>query len=495
MRYSKLVISAAFGLAAALTNQAISASSNPGSSAGPNSSTNSNSSTLPVTPVTTTATPVSSSNSGAEAACETVIKTENVEIRPLSGKLDLIPVLNSNSPEVVRQEGILASTRSQNPHLNYPLKGRFDIFLHHINNKIGQADAKTLYIAVLLENATKKEATVKVLQASSYLSQPDAPFISVPAIIENQEGKIFAGPGDRMTNDFLRNNQQPGWPKEIKLRGGRPYILCNLPIPVSNLDPHLNGRSGLIKLDATAPVWATVIGCFEQSDNNGKPVAPDSAYLERLLANGQLAGPREAAATQPKNGKIHYGRVAGIAIGSIWKALLVDPGKSYLNIPGQNEALAYPLSTVALGTLGGDQIQSAPLAVRYPETAYEAHGNYGIKYELDLPLHNSQKAKAQVSLSFSSPVKEISQNGHLAYKVNPAPRVFFRGTLKVSGQIPSPSPRFIHFALRQGEIVPPFLTIDLAPGETKKVKVEFLYPPDATPPQVLTIKSGFETKP
>lgn len=55
------------------------------------------------------------------------------EVRSLAGKLNKIPVFNSNSPELVLKEGILLSTFSPqnkaNPeaHLNFPLQGNFDI--------------------------------------------------------------------------------------------------------------------------------------------------------------------------------------------------------------------------------------------------------------------------------------------------------------------------------------------------------------------------------
>ena len=61
------------------------------------------------------------------------------DIRPLKGKLDHIPVLNSNSPEIVPDSGILLSTldpqqmKHPEAHLNYPVKGPFAIFFHHIN--------------------------------------------------------------------------------------------------------------------------------------------------------------------------------------------------------------------------------------------------------------------------------------------------------------------------------------------------------------------------
>ena len=55
--------------------------------------------------------------------------TQAQEIRALPGQLNEIPVLNSNSPEVVKGEGILLSTFPQtakkfpNAHLNVPISG------------------------------------------------------------------------------------------------------------------------------------------------------------------------------------------------------------------------------------------------------------------------------------------------------------------------------------------------------------------------------------
>ena len=49
-------------------------------------------------------------------------------VRPLPGKLDAVPVFNSNSPEQVQTEGILLSTfpssgkRVKAAHLNFPLQ-------------------------------------------------------------------------------------------------------------------------------------------------------------------------------------------------------------------------------------------------------------------------------------------------------------------------------------------------------------------------------------
>ena len=74
------------------------------------------------------------------------------QVRSLPGSLDKIPVFNSNSPEVVQTEGILLSTfpstgkRVKAAHLNFPFRGRFDIFAHHIAKPLKPDNLRTLYL-------------------------------------------------------------------------------------------------------------------------------------------------------------------------------------------------------------------------------------------------------------------------------------------------------------------------------------------------------------
>jgi len=55
------------------------------------------------------------------------------EVRSLPGKLDNVPMFNSNSPEWVKKEGILLSTfppegkTVPTAHLNFPFQGKFTI--------------------------------------------------------------------------------------------------------------------------------------------------------------------------------------------------------------------------------------------------------------------------------------------------------------------------------------------------------------------------------
>ena len=81
---------------------------------------------------------------------------EPQEVRPLMGKLDNVPVFNSNSPEVVQFPGILLSSfppqDKQTPaaHLDFAFQGRFDIFTHHVSRIREDRDASSLFQGILV---------------------------------------------------------------------------------------------------------------------------------------------------------------------------------------------------------------------------------------------------------------------------------------------------------------------------------------------------------
>ena len=137
-------------------------------------------------------------------------------VLPLPGRLDNTPLFHSNSPEVVLQSGILLSTfppegkASKEAHLAHPLSGRIDVFFHHIANASKAASPRTLYLGLLIGSSLETEIRVRVLRAVSYLTRPDAPFAVLPEVSDNSTGKIFAGPGDRVMMDLLRESRQDG---------------------------------------------------------------------------------------------------------------------------------------------------------------------------------------------------------------------------------------------------------------------------------------------
>ena len=142
--------------------------------------------------------------------------------------------------------------------------------------------------------------------------------------------------------------------------------------------------------------------------------------------------------------------------------------------------------------MGTGQNQSAKLLVRYPGTAYEAHGNYGIEYNLTLPLSNNTGEPQTVNVLFQTPLKEdkLSKPG-LRFRQPPYPAVFFRGTIRIQyvDDLGLPQFKYFHLVQQQGQMGEPLLQLKMPPGSRRLVKVDFLYPPDATPPQVLTIQT------
>lgn len=421
------------------------------------------------------------------------------EVRPLPGKLDTIPVFNSNSPELVLKEGILLSTfpgdgkKVPTAHLNFPFQGRFDVFSHHIARAEPPEDLRSLYHGIILHNPGTTSVTVNILQGASYLSQPDAPFLPLDSFIPNNLGTVFAGPGSRVMSDVLRGRRQNIFPAQIVIPAGESRMLLNLPIPVRELTPPLNGRSTYMRLRSNGKIYAASLAMFAKTNADGSERSPTLAEWEDLLKNGDLSTPRDKTPTPIEGtGKpAIYGRVAGVSRGSQWRSLLTDNSNSrYLTIPEPGQAFSYPLSTLHGGTFGTGQIQTAPMLVRYPDTAYFAHGNYGVQYSLKLPLLNNSQSAKNVTVSLQTPIKEeqLTKSG-LRFFTTPARQVFFRGTVRVRyrDEQGKPATRFVHLVQKRGEPGQPLVSLKMKPGDNSWVEVDFLYPPDASPPQVLTV--------
>jgi hypothetical protein len=420
------------------------------------------------------------------------------QVRPLPNQLDRVPVFNSNSPELVLNEGILLSTfpttgkAFPNAHLNYPFQGRFDIFAHHVAKANPDDNLRTLYLGILLHNPTSEPVTVEILQGASYLSQPDAPFIELPSQVEDPDAQVYAGPGSRVMGDILRGQRQGIFPERLLVPPGESRSIVNVPIPVKALTPPLNGRSTYIRLNSNGLLYAASLALYAPLTATGEEREPNLEEWQNLLEKGDLATPRDRAPTPPEsNGPMIYGRVAGVSLGSTWIARLVDRASLWLQIPEIGRSIAYGISTLERGRLGSEQSQSAPMIARYPDTAYKAHGNYGIEYNLTLPLYNPTSIEQTVTISLQTPLKEDGISDNLRFLNSPDSPVFFRGTIQVNytDDAGGQQKRFFHLVQRRGQQGEPFVTVTIPPKDWRVVNVNFLYPPDATPPQVLTIKT------
>lgn len=445
---------------------------------------------------------------------------EQQEVRTLPGQLDRVPVFNSNSPEVVYDTGILLSTfptegmADSSAHLNYPLQGRFDIFTHHIARGRRPSDWRPIYQGLLVYNPGNRPVNLYILQGLSYVTNPDAPFVDLPSAIENPQGNIFSGPGSRLTNDILRGLNQSIFPPQITIPPKSVQQLFSLPIRLGN------ARSTLIRVRSDGPVHLASLAMpapllnppklprgvdpqdplkvLENTPIPPHPVPHRSPTLEewaQLVVRGSLAAPRDLPPT-PLDAKTDdpiYGRVAGVALGSQWQTVLADDSDARrLTIPSPGEAFSYPLSTLHHGTLGTGQVQSAPMLVRYPDTAYLANGNYGVHYYLTLPLFNNTDEPQKVEIALSTPVKQDGDRGQLQFLDPPDRQIFFRGTVQVryTNDRGARQTQSFHLVQRRGQQGQPLIVLTIPPRDRREVKIDFLYPPDATPPQVLTVRTA-----
>jgi hypothetical protein len=444
------------------------------------------------------------------------------EVRPLPGGLDRVPVFNSNSPEVIASDGILLSTfpshgkNDPDAHLNRTFSGRFDIFSHHVARGQSDTDTRTVYQAILLHNPGDRPVTLSIRDGASYLSQ-EAAWNEIASGSSNLYSNNFSGPGSRVMNDVLRDRRLASLPPSVTIAPGESHLLLNTPIPLRRLNvatdgtlapgseltpaptnassgegPRLNGRSTLMRVESSGPLHVASLA-MHAPQSNGKEMVPSLESWKQILVKGQLVTPRDGAPSRPgsQDNPFRYGRVSGVAEGSQWKAALTDSGSSQLAVPEAGQQLSYALSTLERNTFGTGQVQSAPVTLRYDDTAYRSNGNYGVEYNLDLPLTNNTDSPKKVALSIQTPLQNDGLDNALQFSRSPESRVFFRGTVLFIYKEDDGRPRayYTYLVQNRGEQGQPLIEITLAPGEQRDVNVQFLYPPDSTPPQVLTIST------
>jgi hypothetical protein len=428
----------------------------------------------------------------APAAPAPILRPQTVA--PLPGGLDRVLVVNDNNPELISGPGILLSTfpkagRSKpDAHLDVALNGRFDLFSHHVY--AGKPDSldSTLWLAVVAEPRGDQPVTLQLLGGSTALSQatdkqqPDAPFLPLPALMP-QDGHVYSGPGSRVATELLARQRNALIPERWTLAPGRLSTLIVLPIPVKGLDPLLNGRNLQLRLQSSGPVSLATLAAYGRDDQ-----APAPGSWGALL-DGDLSPKEHQPTPRGASGRMVYSRVSGVQIGSIWSGTITDPGKPYLST--SRAPISWPIASLERGSLGTGQVQTAELKAFYPGTAWAAHGNYGVEYNLAIPLRNTSKQPVTLELAFESPLKTDQAQGGLRFNPKPGQSVMFRGTVEATGLDSSGGTssgrRSVHLVQRVGQQGPALGTVSLAPGASRQLRVRLIYPADATPPQVLSL--------
>ena len=442
-------------------------------------------------------------------------------LRPLPGQLNQTLLFNDNNPESIKASGILLSTFSPlgrsrpQAHLDQRFAGSFAMFSHHVYSRPAQG-AATAWLALLAGNATDQPVTITAPQAATALSQPDAPFLPLPSLLEENlagvgdhgntatdsprgplsaaaaarldqgplrrglggRGAIYAGPGSRVAGVLLRGGSTADLPSSWQLPPHSTRALLLLPIPTTHLDPPVNGRTTQLRLHSSGPVALAMVAVLQDEP-------PDPSTLLGLL-DGPLS-PKGHQPTPPGHGGgIVYSRVSGVQRGARWQGRLTDPGRDVLSV--RSAPVGWPISALVGGTMTTAQVQTAPLETFYPGTAWAAHGNYGVEYHLTLPLLNDTPEPVTLQLALESPQEREPQAGVVSLAVpSPNTPVRFRGPVAVQGLDGPPRERVFHLVQRQGQPGPLLGAITMAPGEERTVVVRLIYPADATPPQVLSL--------
>ena len=415
-------------------------------------------------------------------------------VLPLPGQLDAVPMVNDNNPELIEQEGILFSTfeAGGEASINVSLNGRFDLFSHHVYAGTDDSLESTLWLALLMAPQGDEPVKLTLLEGSTSLSQATqkgqtaAPFLPLPALMRETTEIVAAGPGSRVAGDLLsRRRATELTARDWTLQPGAATRLLQLPIPVQGLDPLLNGRNLQLRFHSSGPVHLATLA----SHGEGHQAPSDQDWIA-LLNQEKLSRKEHKPTPRGKRGPIVYSRVSGVQIGSRWQARLTDPGRDSLSINGQ--PVSWPISSLERGTLGTGQVQTAELEAFYPGTAWAAHGNYGVEYDLTLPLHNRGSNRQTLVVSLESPLKTDRAIGGLRFRSDAKGPVMFRGPVEVNGlhdEKERPLGRqTVHLVLRQGQEGPPLGELSLRPGEQKDVRIRLIYPADATPPQVITVR-------
>ena len=426
-------------------------------------------------------------------AAEVIERQQSV--RPLPGGLDSVLMVNDNNPELIDDDGILISTFPDGKAASVPvvLNGRFDLFSHHVY--AGDAEgspSSTLWLAVLAAPLGNAPVSLQLLSGSTSLSQAtgpgqtQAPFLPLPSLMPETTDVVASGPGSRVAGDLLAGRRAAELTnRRWSLVPGAPKQLLLLPIPVAGLDPLLNGRNLQLRFHSSGPVALATLAAHGE---NGK--APSEQHWLQLLKDQRMSSKEHQPTPRGSKGKIIYSRVSGVQIGSSWRARITDPGSPVLAAP--TAPISWPISSLERGTLATNQVQTAELKRFYPGTAWAAHGNYGVEYDLTLPLQNTGSSAVMLQLSLDSPLKGNSTTSLLRFRDDLNGPVMFRGPVQTTGLEDSEGVakgrQTQHLVLRQGQQGPSLGQLMLKPGESKQVRVRLVYPADATPPQVITVQ-------
>ncbi|KYC38237.1 hypothetical protein WA1_38505 [Scytonema hofmannii PCC 7110] len=107
-------------------------------------------------------------------------------------------------------------------------------------------------------------------------------------------------------------------------------------------------------------------------------------------------------------------------------------------------------------------------------------------------LINSTNQNQTVYLTLETPLKEDTlSKGGLRFRKPSLDFPFFRGTVRLRyiDDKGEQKTRYVHLWHRTGQILEPLIKLVMPSNSRRTVQIDLIYPPDSTPPQVLTVKT------
>ena len=430
--------------------------------------------------------------STSQPAPEPLRTVSLLHFRALPGVLNQVPVFYSNRPELLKTPGEIldsATLSGQNT-----LSGSFAVFAHHVV-ETAPFDFSGFRLGLLVRpaNATARSTnavTLTLHNAFIARTQPDAPFVpTAPILKQTDSQQIVSGPGDAMA-----------WAPEKALLTQSPptsftfdqeILLTDIEVPTFPLGLGIIGErnavSAWLDFSASAPVKMRWVALKTPGS-----MADIKEYQE---AAKEKAGPAELPATEydpqgpPPGGVFRFGRVAGIAQGTAWTGDEVLSAQDLESLE-RGERLAWPIATTYTKSWAG-QNQSAPLLARQEQSAVESHGNYGLAYRVGYSFSNPTPKPLTLNWRWTQP-SAVKTPGILSY--DPKTQIVFRGSVRVkhqcqiNGVLKPPDLEVYHLQVQQGHWHVPFYEQALPAHSQCHLTFEWIYPPDAIPPQVLSVE-------
>jgi len=347
------------------------------------------------------------------------------ELLPLPGGGVGGPVLTSNNPEVFTGAGLLYGNARPSP-----TRGGMPF---ELSGDFG------VYLHHLNQSGARAHVWLLV-------TNPGASDVVVSAEGSGYDQTETGGLGLGMSPDYRVSAE---WIRETpdtivaptRLAPARPLVIYREDV---NDRAEVDGR---FAIHASGPVYVYVVATLLDDVN-------EAVRLSRSDAPGDY---RASGRPPPP-----YGREAGVYAHDTWAA------RFDVAVPSAPARVGFMVNT-ATGA-GFSQVQAFPALAHYDESAAEAVGMYGNVYDLDVGLsHGGGTGARRVRVSFHSLSSGVASR-------------YWDGLAIVNG-------REVVIRHVPGSVTTTLAEVDLAEGETTRVRFRAMVPGLASIPQALTIES------